>query len=124
MGHGGRPDIRYAVRVPTPGSSVAHPGMLNTSSRSIAALVAVLIAIVAQAKAAPMILHHGTAADPPSLDPNVAAGTLAAPILTDMFAGLLVRDAESRPAPGSAESWSLSEDGLTYTFCLRANLRW
>jgi oligopeptide transport system substrate-binding protein len=98
--------------------------MLNTSSRSIAALVAVLIAIVAQAKAAPMILHHGTAADPPSLDPNVAAGTLAAPILTDMFAGLLVRDAESRPAPGSAESWSLSEDGLTYTFRLRANLRW
>ena len=28
------------------------------------------------------------------------------------------------PVPGQAESWEISADGLTYTFHLRANLRW
>jgi oligopeptide transport system substrate-binding protein len=83
-----------------------------------------LLAVNAAVSGAPRVLHHGTSADPPSLDPNIAAGSLAAPILGDMFASLLVRDAESRPAPGSAESWSVSEDGRTYTFRLRPDLRW
>jgi oligopeptide transport system substrate-binding protein len=86
---------------------------------AVLALAAALPAI-----AEPLVLRHGTAADPPSLDPNVAAGSLAAPILADMFAGLVVRDAESRPEPGSAQSWTVSDDGLTYTFRLRPDLRW
>jgi len=71
-----------------------------------------------------MVLHQGTAAEPPSLDPTIGAGSLAAPVLTDLFTGLLVRNAEARPMPGSAESWTISEDGRTYTFRLRENLRW
>ncbi len=83
-----------------------------------------LLLVAAGAFAAPMILRQGTAADPPSLDPSIAAGSLAAPVLTDLFTGLLVRDPESRPMAGSAESWTVSDDGRTYTFQLRPNLRW
>jgi oligopeptide transport system substrate-binding protein len=74
--------------------------------------------------AASAILHHGTAADPPSLDPNIGGGSLAGPIMSDLFVGLLARDAHSRPSPASAESWVISPDGRTYTFRMRPNLRW
>jgi oligopeptide transport system substrate-binding protein len=74
--------------------------------------------------AQPMVLHRGTAADPPSLDPTLATGTLATGILIDMVTGLLARDASWRPVPGAAETWTVSEDGTTYTFSLRDNLRW
>lgn len=75
------------------------------------------------ALAGPTVIHHGTAADPPSLDPNVSSG-MAAPILTDLFVGLVARDADLRPSPASAESWTVSPDGLTWTFRLRPDLRW
>ncbi len=88
------------------------------------ALAAVLASTVVSAAAEPMVLHQGTAAEPPSLDPSIAAGSLAAPVLTDLFAGLLVRDAESRPVPGSAASWTVSDDGRSYTFRLRPELTW
>lgn len=88
------------------------------------ALAVVLASTAASVAAEPVVLHQGTAAEPPSLDPTVAAGSLAAPLLTDLVAGLLMRDAGSRPAPGSAESWSISEDGRSYTFHLRPGLTW
>jgi oligopeptide transport system substrate-binding protein len=71
-----------------------------------------------------MVLRHGTAADPPSLDPNLGGAGLAGPIVSDLFVGLLARDRDSRPVPASAQSWSISPDGRTYTFKLRPELRW
>lgn len=111
---------RGALRVQTGRARAACAAA--TALACLIFLAALLVAF--PAGAARQILHLGTAADPPSLDPNVAAGTLAAPVLTDMFAGLVVRDAASRPMPGAAESWSVSDDGLVYTFRLRAGLRW
>jgi len=88
-----------------------------------AALVALLLAS-AQAWAEPMVLNRGSAAEPPTLDPTLGAGTLAAPIIGDMFAGLLARGPQSKPVAASAESWEVSEDGRTYTFTLREGLKW
>jgi oligopeptide transport system substrate-binding protein len=76
------------------------------------------------AMAEPRVLHRSAAADPPSLDPNLGSGTLAAPILSDLVEGLVTRDGQSRPMPGAASGWSTSEDGLTWTFTLREGLRW
>ena len=72
----------------------------------------------------PLIIHRGTTAEPPTLDPNRGAGTLASPIIADMVVSLLAKDAASKPAPASAEAWDVSEDGLTYTFYLREGLKW
>jgi oligopeptide transport system substrate-binding protein len=49
---------------------------------------------------------------------------MAAPMLSDMVEGLVSRTPAIRPAPGAAESWTVSPDGLTYTFRLRPGLRW
>lgn len=84
-----------------------------------------LLLIVASTSAgAGTVLRRGTAADAPTLDPVVAAGTLSAPIINDLFEGLLGKDAALKPIPGSAESWTVSPDGRTYTFRLRPDLLW
>jgi oligopeptide transport system substrate-binding protein len=71
-----------------------------------------------------LVLHRGTSAEPNSLDPHIATGNSAAPILYDIGVGLTTLDAQGRVIPGAAESWTISDDGLTYTFTLRENLKW
>ncbi|MCC5793487.1 MAG: peptide ABC transporter substrate-binding protein [Chromatiales bacterium] len=90
--------------------------------RRAALLLGLLLA--GSAMAGTQVLHRSAAADPPSLDPNLGSGTPAAPILSDLVEGLVTRDRRSRPAPGSASQWSVSDDGLTWTFQLREDLRW
>jgi oligopeptide transport system substrate-binding protein len=74
--------------------------------------------------AAPTVLNRGSAAEPNSLDPHVAQGNTAGAVLYDLNVGLTTLDAGSQVIPGSAESWTISPDGLTYTFRLRPNLKW
>jgi oligopeptide transport system substrate-binding protein len=71
-----------------------------------------------------MVLHRGTSAEPPSLDPTFGSGSLAAPIIADLFSGLLDRGADGTLIAGSAESWTISDDGRIYTFHLRDDLKW
>ncbi|MAK65045.1 MAG: peptide ABC transporter substrate-binding protein [Maricaulis sp.] len=66
-----------------------------------------------------IILHRGNTAEPLSLDPHKASGTWENHIIGDMFIGLFTEDANGAPVPGMAESWDVSEDGLTWTFHLR-----
>lgn len=70
------------------------------------------------------ILLRGNGPDPDSLDPHRARSTEAMMVLRDLFECLTRLDAQAAPAPGAAESWSVSEDGRVYTFTLRKNLRW
>jgi oligopeptide transport system substrate-binding protein len=63
--------------------------------------------------------------EPESLDPQQVTGTNGARIVTALFEGLTRPDAKSLlPAPGVAESWDISDDGMRYTFHLRADERW
>ncbi len=71
-----------------------------------------------------MILRSGLVADPPTLDPQLASGTVFSGVVVDLFTGLVTRDAASKPAPGCAESWTVSDDRLTWTFRLRPGLVW
>src|SRR5690606_37367341 len=46
-------------------------------------------------------------------------------IINTLFEGLTALDEQTtRPEPAAAASWSVSDDGLTWTFHLRENLRW
>jgi len=65
------------------------------------------------------VLHRGNGAEPLSLDPHKASGTWENNIIGDMFIGLFTEDTAGEPIPGMAESWEVSEDGLTWTFTLR-----
>ncbi len=63
--------------------------------------------------------------EPKSLDPNVMTGQPEGRIGWAIFEGLTYHDPETlRPMPGVAESWTISEDGRTYTFKLRKEAKW
>jgi oligopeptide transport system substrate-binding protein len=61
---------------------------------------------------------------PATLDPTMAAGTVEARLVQQMFEGLASYDGEGRLAPGLAERWEASSDQRTFTFHLRRGLRW
>ncbi|MFP9136928.1 peptide ABC transporter substrate-binding protein [Devosia sp. XGJD_8] len=52
-------------------------------------------------------------------DPGTTAETFAAPIIGNTFEGLVRFDSNGEIVPALAESWTVSDDGLTYTFTLR-----
>lgn len=67
----------------------------------------------------------GNGSEPQDLDPQVILGYNEYNIMIGLFEGLMVYDeASGRPIPGAAESYELSEDGLTYTFHLRPAGKW
>ncbi len=84
-------------------------------------LLALLFAVPA---AATTSIHRTAGAEPPSLDPSLGSGTMAAPALSDMVEGLVMRGPSKQPEPGCAESWTVSPDRLTWTFLLRPGLQW
>ncbi len=60
-----------------------------------------------------------------SWNPHHAYTTSEAQIFTALYEGLTIfHPATLKPVPGAAESWSISEDGLTITFHLRNGLHW
>lgn len=63
--------------------------------------------------------------EPETLDPQLLASQAGGRVVTALFEGLTRLDARSlSPAPGAAESWDISDDGLRYTFHLRHGLTW
>ena len=64
-------------------------------------------------------LRIGNAGEPDTLDPHHASGTWENRIIGDMFMGLTTEAADASVIPGAAESWTVSDDGLVYTFKLR-----
>jgi oligopeptide transport system substrate-binding protein len=70
------------------------------------------------------VLHRGLPSDPESVDPHKARSTQAGDVLRDIGEGLLGYSATGELLPGVAESWEISDEGLTYTFRIRENARW
>ncbi|MCG8572105.1 MAG: peptide ABC transporter substrate-binding protein [Spirochaetes bacterium] len=69
------------------------------------------------------ILVNG--AEPETLDPALMSGVPEHKIYMSLFEGLVSYDPKTcQPVPGVAESWSVSDDGLTWTFKLRKNAMW
>ena len=69
-------------------------------------------------------LRVGVANLPDSLDPARGELSAAALIYYQVHAGLTDYGPDGELAPGLAESWSVSPDGLTWTFTLREELAW
>jgi len=57
-------------------------------------------------------------------DPHIVSDGLAArSMINTIYEGLVRRDAQGRYEPGLAESWEVAEDARTWTFHLRAGVR-
>ncbi|MCK1993302.1 peptide ABC transporter substrate-binding protein [Peribacillus muralis] len=70
------------------------------------------------------VLNVNNSSEPGSLHPANAQGTHESWILEHTFEGLTKKTEEGKIVPGSAESWKISEDGLTWTFKLKDGLKW
>ena len=62
--------------------------------------------------------------DPEYLDPQIISYSGSRNIIANCFEGLVTLNPQGEIAPGCAESWSISDDGLTYTFKLRQDCKW
>lgn len=58
-----------------------------------------------------------------TLDPAFISDAADVQLLLQLYAGLTRLDEDGQPYPSLAESWTVSADGLTYTFRVRAGLR-
>lgn len=70
------------------------------------------------------VLNLATSSDIPSLDVSKSTDQQSFQTMNSTMEGLTRVDAEGKVQPGVAESWEVSEDGLTWTFKLRKNSTW
>jgi len=61
--------------------------------------------------------------DPLTLDPAVSGEMTSHEYIMQIFGGLVSLDDNLEPAPDIAQSWQVSNDGKTYTFHLRHDIR-
>ena len=59
-----------------------------------------------------------------SLDPQQATDGTSFEVIADYTDGLMQMDSDGNPINALAESYELSEDGLTYTFYIREDANW
>ena len=69
-------------------------------------------------------LVAGTSREPDSLHPWLASTVAAFDVLEGVMDGLLRYSAEGKLQPALAVGFSISDDGLTYTFALRQDVRY
>jgi len=62
--------------------------------------------------------------DFPSIDPALVEDVEGASVARDLFEGLMTEDATGTVKPGVATGYTVSDDGLTYTFTLRQDAKW
>ena len=99
------------------GLAAAAAGMLAASG------VAGGTALARADEGADRYLVWNLSAEPASWDPTTNSESIADYLVTQLFEGLTYPTADGYE-PGVAESWDVSDDGLTYTFHLRDNAKW
>ncbi len=71
------------------------------------------------------ILHKGNGSEPSDVDPHTTTGMPEYHIQMAIFEGLVGKHPKTLEIiPAVAESWTISDDGLIYTFKIRDNAKW
>ncbi|WP_304331034.1 peptide ABC transporter substrate-binding protein [Brachyspira innocens] len=69
-----------------------------------------------------IIVNMGS--EPATIDPTLNSIGVVSTYILHAFEGLTKTDPNNNIRAAMAESWDISEDGLTYTFYLRTNAKW
>ena len=91
--------------------------MKHTLLKSL--MVGTTFMVALSAAQAQGVLNKGNGAEPGSLDPHQISGTWESSIARDQFLSLYTEAADGSIIPGAAESHTVSDDGLVYTFTIR-----
>jgi peptide/nickel transport system substrate-binding protein len=92
---------------------------MNKMLKAFGIVLGMSAALAGVAQAAPTEVRIGVALEPPALDPTAgAAEAIDIVVYQNIFEGLTRIDQNGAVQPGLAESWIISDDGLTYTFKL------
>lgn len=70
------------------------------------------------------VLNIWMASEPDHLDPALNSTVDGGCLAVNSFEGLMRYNADGQLEPACAESYTVSDDGLTYTFTLRDGLKW
>ena len=74
------------------------------------------------------IYHHGNGSEPQGIDPHIVTGVPEHHILISLCEGLTIPNPNPAGSdgyiPGTAESWTISDDGKEYIFKLNKNAKW
>ena len=93
---------------------------MNKTLQAFGLAVAMTGALSGLAMAQQSEVRIGVALEPPALDPTAgAAEAIDIVVYQNVFEGLTLIDQNGAVQPGLASDWTISEEGLTYTFTLR-----
>lgn len=93
---------------------------MRATGAFVATVLALAFAAMPAIAAQGQVFRVNNTVEPESLDPGVVTGVPEHRILSNLFEGLTTSDPKDlSPRPGMAASWTVSKDGLVYTFKLR-----
>lgn len=91
----------------------------------LAMVLASALALTRGARLQPADYVMNNGSEVQTLDPATVTGVPEGRVLRAIFEGLIVKHPVTlKPLPGGAESWEVSEDGLTWTFQIRQGAKW
>ena len=97
--------------------------IFSTINKVAAALASAILAPMT-AQAAKTTVNYGMRLEPPGLDPRTgAAAAISLITLYNIYEGLTRIGADGNVKPALAKSWTVSPDGLVYTFNLEAGVK-
>ncbi len=106
-------------------ASTSTTASSTTNTTSTSNTTSAKTATTASSSSAKKVFRVANSAEPESLDPAKIQGVPEHRLFEGLFEGLVVYDPVTADGiPGLAESWDISDDGLTYTFHLRKNAKW
>jgi len=108
----------------TPATTTAAASTGTTAAASTGTTAAASTDTTAAASGDVQKLIYGVVAEPQGFDPGNSGETYAIPVLVNCFVGLAKIGEDGTTQPACAESWDISDDGMTYTFHLRKDMKW
>jgi oligopeptide transport system substrate-binding protein len=83
-----------------------------------------VLALAGPAFAAEVTFRINNGTEPAGVDPHLISGVPEHRIYLALFEGLMIPDPNGHAIPGASESYSVSADGLTWTFKMRKGNVW
>lgn len=87
-------------------------------------LASLVLLSAATAVAQDTVLRYPISSDPATLEPGLVKELFSAELALNLHVGLFMYDGDTEVVPYLVDTYSVSDDGLVYTFNLRTDAKW